>query len=133
LAPSTCSVSVGGGRNVGFEDVALDERRPAGNPTVGRDLTRQGNEPGIQLDADSSGTVLLRRDHDDPSIARAEIVDHVVGGHFREAQHAVDDWLPGGSEERIRRALRHRLRSGLPNQKRQYCRCNAAHGNLVIG
>ena len=51
-----------------------------------------GDPDRIDVDTDPSGAVLLGGGRDDPSVAAAEVVDHVVfrdGGHAEHLGHDV--------------------------------------------
>src|SRR5579862_2663533 len=79
------------GGQIGGEQVALDERRAIADLALPRHLPGDLHEMRIDLDADRARAVLLRGQHDDAAVAGSEIVDDVVRGHAREAQHSVGD------------------------------------------
>src|SRR5207247_10000931 len=59
-------------RNVGGEEVTLEERRAIGDLAFTRDLSRDLDQMRVDFDADRARAVLLRREHDDASRARTE-------------------------------------------------------------
>ena len=80
-----------GVREVGLEQVVGAKRHPVADAGLPRQLRAVRHQPGIDLDADPARAEITRgRDHDTP-VARAQVVDDVVGLDAGELQHLGDD------------------------------------------
>ena len=77
-----------------------------GDLTLASDLPRYLDEPRIELDADASGAVFLRRQNHDAPVTGPEVVDDVVRAHARELQHRVRHDVTSWREVHVRRSRR---------------------------
>jgi hypothetical protein len=80
----------GGGTQVAGAHVLPDERRAIAHPGDEGTIAAVLHERTVQLDADGARAAPCRRDHD-PTVTRAEVVDHVGGRDRGEVEHVLDD------------------------------------------
>ena len=102
---------------IGFEQILIHEPDAARDAGSLRVVAGLGHEPRLELDADRARAVALRRPDRNPSVAGAEVVDDVGGGHVRELEHRVDDALRARDVLHVRRS-QSLLRSQRRSQRR---------------
>ena len=106
-------------REIGREQIALDEADLAREFRVARNLTRDRDELRIDFDPHPASAVLLGGEDHDATVARPKVVDDVIARDARKLEHLEHDGLPGRHEVHVRRPLRERPFRGQPTPRRR--------------
>src|SRR4051812_48442271 len=109
-------------REIGEQDVALDEFHTVGDSCVARVFARDLHQLAVELDAKPARTVLASGGDDDAAVARTEIHDQIVRARAGECEHALHHFIGRGDERHApRRVLREgRYGDGEEQEKAQH-------------